>query len=191
MKAPRRAPATAVTLDDVDIRLLLVLQSGQRLSNADLQRAIRLSDNPVRQRLAKLQNAGIITGHHAVIDIELVNKCLSGLVSVTVVFSEISIRDRSTRPDFEEAIRNIDEVVGCWVLSGTQFDYLAQFVCADMPTYWALTDELEREFDLTIVTRPARNAPPKEPFGGYPLRILTSRQQAASPGLRRRTGQQR
>jgi Lrp/AsnC family transcriptional regulator, leucine-responsive regulatory protein len=56
--------------DDVDLRLLEVLQGDGRASYADLARAVSMSASAVTERIRRLEEAGVITGYSAVVDRE-------------------------------------------------------------------------------------------------------------------------
>jgi Lrp/AsnC family leucine-responsive transcriptional regulator len=57
-----------LTLDDIDRRLLEVLQEDARLSYRALGRRIGLSQPAVAERVRRLEDAGIITGYRGRID---------------------------------------------------------------------------------------------------------------------------
>ena len=52
-------------LDDANLRLIAELQQDARLSFAELGRRVRLSSPAVAERLARLEEDGVITGYHA------------------------------------------------------------------------------------------------------------------------------
>jgi Lrp/AsnC family transcriptional regulator, leucine-responsive regulatory protein len=55
-------------LDTANRQLLRELQADARLSNAELGRRVGLSAPAVAERLARLEEAGTITGYHAEVD---------------------------------------------------------------------------------------------------------------------------
>lgn len=59
-------------LDKVNWRILRALQEDARISFAELGRRVGLSSPAVAERVHKLEEAGIITGYHAAIDVEAV-----------------------------------------------------------------------------------------------------------------------
>ena len=56
------------TLDQTNVRLLAELQADARLSLAELGRRVGLSSPAVAERLARLEQDGVIRGYHADID---------------------------------------------------------------------------------------------------------------------------
>lgn len=59
---------TAYQLDDVDRRLLDLLQENARRSAIELAEQLGVSDNTVHNRMERLEEAGIITGYAASVD---------------------------------------------------------------------------------------------------------------------------
>ena len=55
-------------LDDANLRLLAELQQDARLSFAELGRRVGLSSPAVAERLARLEEIGVITGYRAEVD---------------------------------------------------------------------------------------------------------------------------
>ena len=55
-------------LDDVNCRLIEALQENARLSLAELGRRVGLSAPAVAERLARLEQTGVIRGYHADVD---------------------------------------------------------------------------------------------------------------------------
>lgn len=55
-------------LDRVNLSLLELLQKDGRMSFSDLARVIKRAESTVRERVAHLENAGIIKGYRAIVD---------------------------------------------------------------------------------------------------------------------------
>lgn len=147
-------------LDDRDIRILSVLSREGRITKSELATRVNLSATPCWERLKRLEDAGIITGYHA--DVEL--RKIAPHVMVFVVAEVENHRAERLRA-FEEAIEGYDEVVGCWALGGG-FDYLLQVVTRDIDSYQRLIDRilaaglgLSRYFTY-IVTKPVKHVAP-------------------------------
>ena len=58
-------------LDDVDWRILEELQENARLTFSELGRRVAMSPPAVADRVRRLEETGVITGYHAVLDPEL------------------------------------------------------------------------------------------------------------------------
>ncbi len=119
----------AVSLDEVDRRLLRALQADGRITNADLAKQANLSPAACHERVKRLRERGVITGYAALIDPAAVD--LSLLIFVEVVL------DRTTGEAFDEfaaAVRRAAEVLECHMVAGG-FDYLIKARVRDMEAY--------------------------------------------------------
>lgn len=130
-------------LDRIDIRILSHLQRNGRVTNVDLADAVGLSPSPCLIRVKRLEKAGYISGYGAHIDLEK-------LGTMQVVFTQVTLSDhrRDDFVKFETAIRNIDEVVECHLVSGG-FDYLLKFVTRSVVHYQSIMEDvLERSVNI-------------------------------------------
>ncbi|MEV6011141.1 Lrp/AsnC family transcriptional regulator [Streptomyces sp. NPDC051976] len=71
---------TAHSLDATDWRLLEALQRDGRASYAELARAVSMSPSAVTERVRRLEEAGVITGYSAVVDLDRVGLPILALV---------------------------------------------------------------------------------------------------------------
>ena len=55
-------------LDDIDRKILRLLQADGRMTNAALAEAVGLTPTPMLQRMRKLEQKGVIAGYRAVLD---------------------------------------------------------------------------------------------------------------------------
>lgn len=130
-------------LDRIDIRILSHLQRNGRVTNVDLADAVGLSPSPCLIRVKRLEKAGYISGYGAHVDLEK-------LGTMQVVFTQVTLSDhrRDDFVKFETAIRNIDEVVECHLVSGG-FDYLLKFVTRSVVHYQSIMEDvLERSVNI-------------------------------------------
>ena len=109
--------------DDIDARLLRLVQKDSTLSAAQLADRVNLSPSACHRRLTRLQAVGVIAGQVALVDPRAVGR-------PTTVFVEISL---STQADevldaFEAAVARIPDVLECHLMTGA-YDYLLK-VCA-------------------------------------------------------------
>ena len=109
-------------LDRIDIRILAHLQRNGRVTNVQLADAVGLSASPCLMRVKRLEKGGYITGYGAQIALQKLGDTLT-------VFTEVTLSDhrRKDFARFEAAIRNVDEVIECHLVSGG-YDYLLKFV---------------------------------------------------------------
>ena len=122
---------SAVALDATDRRMLRALQADGRMSNADLARAVNLSESASLRRLRALETAGVISRYAAIINERAVGLPISVFVTVT-----LSSQAEGALTAFETAIATVPEVVECYLMTGGS-DYLLRLVVRDV-------DDLER-----------------------------------------------
>lgn len=118
-----------IEIDAVDRRILRVLQTDARISNAELARRCNLSPAACFERVKRLREKKVITGYAAMIDPAQVGRDL-------LIFVEVLL-DRTTPhilEEFQAAIRDQPEVMECHLVAGG-FDYLIKLRAADMADY--------------------------------------------------------
>ncbi|MBL0421186.1 Lrp/AsnC family transcriptional regulator [Ramlibacter sp. AW1] len=101
-------------LDKFDWLILRELQNEGRLTNAELAQRVGLSAAPCWRRVRALEQAGLITGYHAVIDRHKVGL---GVLAFVRIDAERNTADGTRR--MEEAIRRLPQVISCHYISGT------------------------------------------------------------------------
>lgn len=145
----------ALKLDRIDLRILSHLQRNGRVTNVDLADAVGLSPSPCLIRVKRLEKAGFITGYGAHVQLEK-------LGTMQLVFTQVTLSDhrREDFVKFETAIRNIDEVVECHLVSGG-FDYLLKFVTRSVVHYQTIMEEvlersvsIEKYFSYIVIKSP-------------------------------------
>jgi Lrp/AsnC family leucine-responsive transcriptional regulator len=98
-------------LDEIDITILDILQKKGRTRRINLAEAVGLSLPSVSERLAKLEDHGIITGYFARLDAKKVGKDITAFIFVTV--------DSSRHyPAFLEHAKEMDEILECHAITG-------------------------------------------------------------------------
>lgn len=132
-----------VKLDRIDINILAQLQRNGRITNINLANAVALSPSPCLLRVRRLEQAGYIKSYNAHIDIGKLGETIT-------VFTEVTLSDhkREDFSQFEEAIRTIDEVIECHLISGG-YDYLLRFITRGVAHYQqVIEDILERDIGV-------------------------------------------
>lgn len=116
-------------LDKIDLKILNILQNNARISNADLATQVNLSQTPCLRRLRKLESSGIIKEYCT----RLNNKQL-GLNISAFVFVKLERNTAQNGKEFEDAVRNMPEVMECCVLAGSH-DYSLRIITSDLDSY--------------------------------------------------------
>lgn len=113
-------------MDDIDRKILRVLQSDARVSHQDLAERVGLSPSPCARRIKRLESDGYISGYSARIDETKLGFGFSVFVSV-----RLDQQVDSRLQDFERSVRDMSEVVDCWLMTGS-FDYLLRVAVTDL-----------------------------------------------------------
>lgn len=162
----------SVRLDKTDHAILAALRSDGRMTNADLAASVGLSPSAALRRTRALEQAGAIIGYTALIDHRALGR-------PTTVFVEISLSAQGGKrlDDFEAAVTECPEIVGCHLMAG-DFDYLVQVVCADVGDYERIhrdwlsqlpgVDRIRSSFALRAVGDPLKGSP-EVPSSSAPL----------------------
>lgn len=116
-------------LDRTDLRLLAVLQSEGRITNAELAERVNLSPSACLRRLQRLEADKVVTGYAAQVDPQAVGLGLQAFVRVQLVKHEADVIER-----FVERVAGWDEVVACHALTG-DMDYLLHVYVADLADF--------------------------------------------------------
>ncbi len=121
-------------MDDIDSKIIRALQNDGRMTVIDLADHVGLSPTPCARRLDRLQRDGIITGYAAQVDPERLGFGVTIFVSV-----ELEKQDRSAIDSFEKAIRRCDEVMECYLMTGSR-DILLRVVAKDLNAFDAFLE---------------------------------------------------
>lgn len=118
-----------LSLDEIDRKILVLLQSDARIPNIELADKVGLSPSPCLRRVRELEERGVVRRHVTLLDPAKVGLPVSVFVNVTL--------DRQIEPaleKFEAAILKRPEVMECYLMTG-DFDYLLRVVTADLGAY--------------------------------------------------------
>ncbi len=99
------------TLDDIDVRLLEVLQDDGRRKRNELAELVGLSLPAVSERLRKLEESGFIMGYAARLDHKMLNRDVTSFILVTVDSSKHF-------SSFVDNVNHNDEILECHAITG-------------------------------------------------------------------------
>jgi Lrp/AsnC family transcriptional regulator, leucine-responsive regulatory protein len=103
-----------VELDAISWRLLESLQHNARLSFAELGRKVGLSTPAVAERIHRLEDAGVITGYHASLNVGKLGAPIRVLVRLTIPGGDLQISRTVT------AIKELSEISRCHRITGDE-----------------------------------------------------------------------
>ena len=133
-------------MDDIDKKILSLLQTNADMSIAELSKKINLSPSPSWLRISKLYKQGYIKKKVAVIDRNKVN-----LSTVAFVQIRTSQHNMTWAKKFVESVKEMDEVVEFYRLSGTT-DYLLKVLVPSIDKFDEFYKKLTNKIDLSDVT---------------------------------------
>ncbi|HEY8586784.1 MAG TPA: Lrp/AsnC family transcriptional regulator [Rhodanobacter sp.] len=117
------------TLDRTDLRMLALLQSEGRITNAELAERVSLSPSACLRRLQRLEADRVITGYAAQVDPQAVGLGLQAFVRV-----QLSKHESAAVEGFVASVSGWAEVVACHALTG-DMDYLLHVYVADLKDF--------------------------------------------------------
>ena len=130
-------------LDDIDRKILRILQGNGRITNTQLSKEIGLSPAPTLERVKKLEICGIIKGYHARLDKEQV-----GIGVSTFILVSLKGHNKANIQRFTESIEDIEEIIECHHITGSG-DFILRVVSQDIASYQKLM--IEKVTDIPVV----------------------------------------
>ncbi|ATQ41612.1 Lrp/AsnC family transcriptional regulator [Caulobacter mirabilis] len=116
-------------LDDIDRRILRVLQRDGRIQNTELAKKVGLSPSPCLRRVRLLEEAGVISRYVAILDPAKIGK---GQTFFTRIW--LSAQDEDTVEHFAAEVNKLPQVVECYIMLG-DCDAMVRVVAADIAEY--------------------------------------------------------
>jgi DNA-binding Lrp family transcriptional regulator len=129
MKAAGEQTLTTVPLDDKDMEILRLLQDDGKLTVRDIAVKIHLSPTPTHERIKRLEQSGVIRQYAALLNTRLVHKSILVICHITM-----KEHDKKTAGKFIEAVKEFDQVIECYNISG-EFDFLLKIVAESMEDF--------------------------------------------------------
>ena len=153
-------------LDNIDIKILSLLQENGRITNVELAEKVDLSAPPCLRRVRSLEKNGFIKGYHADLKAEKLG------FEVTV-FAMVGLHNQaeSNLKLFEERVLSLPYVRECHMLNG-EIDFILKCVAPDLSTFQSfLTKELTSAPNVasvktSLIIRQSKHSP------GIPINLI-------------------
>jgi Lrp/AsnC family transcriptional regulator, cysteine-sensing transcriptional activator len=116
-------------LDDMDVKILKLLQQDCTRPVAEIGKEVGLSTTPCWRRMQKLEEAGVIQRRVAILDPVQVNAGVTVFVSIKTDQHSVTWLEK-----FHHAVVDFPEVVEFYRMSG-DVDYLVRVVVPDIAAY--------------------------------------------------------
>ncbi|MBD8879549.1 Lrp/AsnC family transcriptional regulator [Rhodanobacter sp. 7MK24] len=138
-------------IDGIDRKILSVLLTHGRTSFRELGVQVNLSPNATAERVARLQQRGIITGFQANVSMEAMGFGLHAFV-------DVKLQPGASMEAFEQVLQSIDVVHDAVSLTGS-FDARLRVACRDTAHLGELIESLRsvagvQETSSTVICRP-------------------------------------
>ncbi|WP_234733531.1 Lrp/AsnC family transcriptional regulator [Tellurirhabdus bombi] len=116
-------------IDEIDKKLLRLLQEDAKLTTKELASRLGLTLSPIYERIKRLETLGYIKQYIAVLDKNLLGQPIT-------TFCQVSMRhhDKAFIDKFEEEIKKLEEVQECYHMAG-QVDFLLKIHVASLDEY--------------------------------------------------------
>lgn len=116
-------------LDEIDRKLLRVLQDDASLSNAALAERVGASPASCWRRIRAMEEAGVLTSMVRLVDATQVGRGVSVMAQV-----RMKSHAQAERSEFEAFLRSRPEILECYSMSG-EWDYLMRIVVEGVADY--------------------------------------------------------
>lgn len=119
----------SVSLDRIDRAILHELQLDAKLSNQSLAATVHLSESACLRRVRRLEEAGLLRGYVALVD-----QSMAGYPDNVFVQITLTSQQQDALSAFERAVRQIPEVMECYLMAGVA-DYVLRVIVEDARDY--------------------------------------------------------
>lgn len=133
-------------LDEMDLKILRLLQEDCTMPVAEIGKAVGLSTTPCWRRIQKLEEDGVIRRRVALVEPKAVNAGVTVFVAITTNQHTKEWLDR-----FHAAVAEFPEVVEFYRMSG-QVDYMLRVVVPDIAAYDRFYKRLIASIELSDVS---------------------------------------
>lgn len=118
-----------IDIDEINERILSILEKDGRISNIELAARVGLSPSACLRRVQELERSGVIKGYRAVID-----RAATGTAITIFVTVGLSGQLKSHAQNFEKVVTASPYVLECHNITGA-VEYLLRVEVADLATY--------------------------------------------------------
>lgn len=124
---------TKADIDSFDIKILRELQKDGALSNQELAERVGLTAAPCSRRVKHLEESGVIVDRVVRIDERKIN-----LNMIVLLYISMDKHIPERFEVFEERVKNIPEVMECYMITGNSADYQLKVAVPDLENYYEI-----------------------------------------------------
>lgn len=126
-------------LDNIDKKILGILQDDSRITNVQLATQVGISPPAMLERVKRLESNGVIRKYVALVDAEKIGRGIFALVSVSLAAHQLNSIDA-----FTKQINKMDEVLECYHVAGED-DFILKVAVENIQRYeFFLLDKLAK-----------------------------------------------
>jgi Lrp/AsnC family transcriptional regulator, leucine-responsive regulatory protein len=115
--------------DDIDRKILDILQTNCKITNAQLASEVGISPSSMIERVKRLENAKVIKKYVALVTPEKVGSGTLAMVSVSLSMHQLEPVDK-----LKKTLNDFDEVLECYHIAGEE-DFLLKVAVKDIQQY--------------------------------------------------------
>lgn len=116
-------------LDDIDLKILRLIQRDARITMKEMAAQLNLSTTPIFERMRKLEKRGFIQGQVTILNPSLLQLKLTAFISIS-----ISDHSSAALDAFVQQVIQFPEVLECHHVTG-QSDFLLKVMLEDIEKY--------------------------------------------------------
>ena len=121
--------ATQISLDEIDIKMLRILQQNAHLTVKELAERVHLSPSPTFERQKRLEREGFITRYAAQVDSRKMGHNVIALCNI-----RLKQHSHDLIQEFMDRVQSIDQITECYNTTG-DYDFLIKVYAHDMKDY--------------------------------------------------------
>lgn len=129
-------------MDQIDRKILSVLQQDAALTVSEIGKIVGVSSTPCWRRIQKMQENGVILRNVALLDPQKVNAGVTVFISIRTSSHTVEWLRR-----FSEVVFDLPEVLELYRMSG-DVDYLLKVMIPDISSYDEFYRKLSKRIDL-------------------------------------------
>ena len=131
-------------MDDIDRKLLTLLQISADLPLSEIARRVGISSTPCWNRIKKLEEQGVIKYKVSLVDKEKVGYSVTVFLSISV-----SNHNSDWYAEFEKVVKRYNNILEVHRLTGSSADYLLKIIAKSIEEYDAFQQRLISEIQFT------------------------------------------
>lgn len=127
-------------MDQIDKKILNMLQKNARVSLKEMSKACYISSPAIAARISKLEDAGVITGYHTSINREKLDYHVKAFIMVQL--------EPSQKSDFYPYVQSIPNVIECNCITG-DYSEVMEVIFPSTGDLDNFINEIQRRFGKT------------------------------------------